>query len=81
VYINKVPTLYWFKNIAIRIHTNDHGPAHRHAEAPDAWPKIDLKTLQVMEAEGFTKSELKIITEFVSIRASRLMDKWKEIHQ
>jgi len=76
-----VPTLYRFKNIAIRIHTQDHAPAHVHAESPDGWAKIDLKTLQVIEADGFTKNELNIIVEFVAARATHLTDKWKEIHE
>ena len=81
MYILNVPTLYWFKNIAIRIHTKDHKPAHVHAEGPEAWAKIDLNLLKVIEAEGFTRSELNLIVEFVSTRASRLKDKWKEIHE
>ena len=81
MYIQIVPTLYWFKNIAIKIYTRDHGPAHVHAEGPDGRAKIDLESLEITEAEGFTKNELKIIVEFVSVRKFQLNTKWKEIHE
>lgn len=80
VYIQNVPTIYWFRNIAIRIHTRDHSPAHVHAEGPDGWAKIDLADCKVTEAEGFTRQELSLIVEFVTVRKMRLLEKWKEIH-
>ena len=72
--------VFRFKNIVVRIWSNDHEPPHVHIEAPDASAIFLLDTLEVRESEGFSSRDIKRIREQLEMRKEKLLEKWEEIH-
>ncbi|MEO5970807.1 MAG: DUF4160 domain-containing protein [Bdellovibrionia bacterium] len=61
-------------------------PPHIHAYYPrfkdhEASAKVRIDTLGIMEHDGFSKADLKMIQEKVSEHRDRLMEKWEEYHE
>lgn len=51
-----------------------------HVHGPDAFAKINLETLEIMKASGFSEKDLKIIQQQIFKRRSKILEKWEEIH-
>lgn len=62
------------------IRTRDHEPAHVHVVGPDRQVKIAIETLDVIENNGFSNKDLKLILKYLSSRKEQLIEKWEEIH-
>ena len=78
-----VVTVHRFANVRLVIYSNDHEPAHVHAEAPGASAKIQLEGGSgpaLIWQHGFSPSDLRqIMAEVLSCQA-RLLARWSEIH-
>jgi uncharacterized protein (DUF885 family) len=74
-------TIFWIRNkIRLVIHSRDHTPPHVHIIAPEAEARIAIETLEILEAHGFDRSDLKEFTEFIKERQEKIKEKWDEIH-
>ncbi|MCM2282019.1 MAG: DUF4160 domain-containing protein [Bdellovibrionaceae bacterium] len=65
--------------IRIEIKTRDHAPAHVHVVGPDAYAKIEIETLNIIESYGFSASDLNLLLKAILERQIKLMEKWNEI--
>ena len=72
--------IFRFKNLKFKIWSNDHAPPHVHIDGPDAHAQINLETLNVMKANGFSIKDLKIIQQQVFVRKIKILEKWEELH-
>ena len=74
-------TIFWIRNkIRLVIYSRDHRPPHVHIIAPDAEARITIETLEVLEAYGFDRSDVKEFIEFIKQRQEKIKEKWNEIH-
>jgi flavorubredoxin len=77
--------MFRFKNIVVRIWSDDHGHPHVEAFMPsmkgyEAKAKFWLDTLDCFESHGFSDKALRQIKEECKKRHEKLKEKWKEIH-
>lgn len=77
--------VYRFKNIVLRIWSDDHGFPHVEAFMPsmknyEAKAKFRIDTLECMESKGFSEKALRQIQEECKKRHEKLKAKWEEIH-
>lgn len=72
--------IFRFKNLKFKIWSNDHVPPHVHVHGPDAHAVVNLETLEIMKARGFSEKDLKLIQQQVFIRRIKILEKWEEIH-
>lgn len=72
--------IFRFKNLKFKIWSNDHAPAHVHVHGPDAHAIVNLETLEIMKARGFSEKDLKLIQQQIFIRRIKILEKWEEIH-
>ena len=76
-------TVVWLKSIRIEVRTrekNHIGRPHCHAVTHDCDASIDLLTFEVLESNGYTKSEVKEIIAKVQEYRDVLVAKWEEYH-
>ena len=74
-------TIFWIRNkMRLVIHSRDHRPPHVHIIAPDAEVRITIDTLEVLEVNGFDRSDIKEFVEFMKERQEKIKEKWNEIH-
>lgn len=72
--------IFRFKNLKFKIWSNDHDPPHVHVHAPEAHAKVNIETLEIMKANGFSEKDLKIIQQQIFKRKMKILEKWEEIH-
>jgi hypothetical protein len=69
------------QHIRARIHENDHNPPHVHVTGPGGAEAIfKLNGLELDRLIGFTRSDLKMIEEFLTANLDTLKEHWNEIH-
>lgn len=69
------------KHLAYKINEDDHNPPHIHVEGMGASVRINLLTLEVMDARtGFSTASLSRIIEKIRENRLILLDRWEEIH-
>lgn len=65
-----------------KINARDHQPPHVHVEGLGASVRINLLTLEVMDAKtGFSKSSVRNIIEFVKLHLTELLEVWNDYHE
>lgn len=72
--------IFRFKNLKFKIWSNDHDPPHLHVLGPDCHAKVNIETLEIMQAKGFSEKDLKIIQQQIFKRRAKIMEQWGEIH-
>lgn len=72
--------IFRFKNIKFKIWSHDHRPPHVHVYGPDAHAKINIESLEIIIAHGFSKNDLKIIQQQIFKRKIKILEKWENIH-
>jgi hypothetical protein len=69
------------QHLSYKINDDDHNPPHVHVEGGGASVRINLNTLEVMDAKtDFSPSTLKKIMEKVRENKWLLMDEWEKRH-
>ncbi|HMB01791.1 MAG TPA: DUF4160 domain-containing protein [Spirochaetota bacterium] len=76
-----MPVFLRTSNLKFAIRTNDHPPAHVHVLGPDAEAKIDLKSLDIISAAGFSKKDITRIISFLKDKKDILIKAWEEYHE
>lgn len=84
-YIVCMSEIFRFKNIIVRIWSDDHGYPHVEAFMPsmksyEAKAKFRLDTLECFESKGFSAKALREIRKECEKRHEKLKEKWEEIH-
>lgn len=65
----------------VRIHTNDHPPAHAHVWKGEKELEIDLNTFEVKNNRGYNTREIRQIRKLVTENRKLLLEKWNDIHE
>jgi hypothetical protein len=69
------------QHLSYRINDNDHNPPHVHVEGGGATVRINLLTLEVMDAKtDFSHATLRKILEKVQENKWLLLDEWMKAH-
>lgn len=81
-----MPTVLMIKNLIFMIHTRDHGFPHVtvYLGTPDsheAFAKVRLDKIGIIEADGFSKKALKEIELLTAKYQELWLEKWNEIHE
>jgi hypothetical protein len=72
-------TVLFNKHLKYKVNKRDHNPPHVHVEGGGASVRINLLTLEVMDAEtDFSLSTLRKIVEYVAGNKETLLEKWVE---
>jgi hypothetical protein len=71
------PTVYEFDGIKIKIHAKEHNPPHVHVEGKGCEARFDLKTLELMSNDGFSRSDISRIRKEIENRALSLLEIWE----
>jgi hypothetical protein len=74
-------TVVVFRNIRIKINTNDRLPPHVHVIRGGSKAKIEITTRKVCSSKGFTRSDLSRILSFLENNEDLFLEAWNEIHQ
>jgi hypothetical protein len=72
--------IFIFKNLKFKIWPNELEPPNVHVHGPDSFTKINLDTLEIMKASGFSEKDLKIIQQQIFKRRSKISEKWDEFN-
>ena len=80
-----MPTVLVIKKLLFVIHTRDHQPPHvevyfGNPETYEAWAKVRIDKVELLEAEGFTSSDLDQIVRICQARQKFLSSEWRRIH-
>jgi Domain of unknown function (DUF4160) len=79
-----MPTIIWIRNIRVVIYPNDHRPAHVHAIRGDEFSVFSLNCPtgppELVEAHGFSGTELNRISKAIAAQLQLLCLKWRSIH-
>lgn len=75
-----MPTVMTLANgkIKVSIYFKDHNPPHVHVDAPGASAVFAIKTLAIIEANGFTSKALRQIRKALKAHQEYLMEAWNE---
>lgn len=65
----------------VRIHTNDHPPAHAHVWKGEKEIQIDLNTFEVKNNRGYRMREIRQIRKLVTENRELLLEVWNDIHE
>ncbi len=65
----------------VRIHTNDHPPAHAHVWKGDKELQINLMTFEIIFNRGYNTREIRQIRRLVTENKELLRSVWNEIHK
>ena len=81
-----MPTVLKILNLMFVIHTRDHGYPHvtvyRGApESHDAFTKVRLDEVQIIELHGFSASAEKVILEIVTKNKGEWLEVWNETRE
>ena len=72
-----MPTLLFEQGFKFFFYANDHEPAHVHVLKGDAWAKIEIATLIVVNST-FKQQELKMCLALVAAHQAEFQEKWNE---
>lgn len=76
------PVVFSFRSLKFKINANDHSPPHVHVEGHGTSIRINLLTLEFMDAEtDFSKGALSAILDEVKQRRDELMEEWRRYHE
>lgn len=81
-----MPTVLKIFSLMFVIHTRDHGFPHVtvYDGTPESWEafaKIRIDEIEVIEAEGFHKKDLKMILQIVERYQQDWMEVWNETRE
>ena len=69
---------FWIgQHLRIEVRNKEHNPPHVHAIAKGAEAVVNLLTLELDEYEGFNKSTLNRILEWVRENQKLLLEEWE----
>ena len=69
-------------SLKFKINERDHNPPHLHVEGKGASVRINLLTLDWMDAETeFSRADLRRIKAFVKERQDYFLAEWQVIHE
>jgi hypothetical protein len=74
------PTVFSFDKIKVRIHAGDHNPPHVHVEGKGCSAVFELGTLELLENDGFSRSDIEKIRRQLSARALTLEEVWEKLN-
>ena len=76
------PVVFIFNSLKFKVNANDHSPPHVHVEGRGASVRINLLTLEFMDAQtDFSRSTLDLILGEVTKRRDELMEEWRRYHE
>lgn len=74
-------TVFRYRDVKIIIRTKDHDPPHVHVIRGDAEAVIEIISREILHSRGFTRNDIKRITEFLTRQEEALMEAWNAIHE
>ncbi|MCB9063280.1 MAG: DUF4160 domain-containing protein [Halobacteriovoraceae bacterium] len=78
--------VFWHDHFEVYVFSRDHNPPHCHIYFPKksnykGFLKIDLQNFEVIDLEGISKKDFKLIQNFLTEeRIKILMDEWERFH-
>ena len=73
--------VFLFRSARFMIRTKDHRPPHVHVIRGDCEAKLEIENGEIIWSEGFSRNDLRRITEVVVARKVLLLEAWDEIHK
>jgi hypothetical protein len=70
------PVVYQFDGIKVRIHKGDHNPPHVHVEGKGHEARFDLRTLELISNDGFSRADIVRVRSELEVRALSLREIW-----
>lgn len=75
-----MPVIIVFLHFRISINDKDHNPPHCHINGKGGSARYDLKSMEYMSLEGFSKSDARKIEEIIKTYRDELMEAWEVRH-
>lgn len=76
------PVVFYFESLKFKINVKDHNPSQAHVEGRGTSVRINLLTLEFMDAQNdFSKGTLELILFEVTRRKDELMEEWRKYHE
>jgi hypothetical protein len=76
-----MPTVLEHLGLKYKINANDHNPPHAHIEGRGGSVRVDLRSFDVMSANGFSQKDINRIVNIVKLYREQLMEVWDEYHE
>jgi hypothetical protein len=73
-----MPTLLKEKGFRFFFFSNEHLPKHIHIEKQNAYAKINLINLEIIESYGFNSKEISVILSIVEKNRDDFIKAWDE---
>lgn len=74
-------TVLKLRHLKFKINANDHNPPHVHIEGMGASVRINLVTMEVMDAETeFSAALLRKIEKYVLEYREEFLERWADYH-
>lgn len=73
-----MPTIFRFFGFAFMFYANDHEPIHVHVVKGKQRAKFTINPVQLVENNGLSKSELKMVTAVVEANQELISEHWNK---
>jgi hypothetical protein len=82
IYTSRMVTVLRVGKLKYKVNRRDHSPPHVHVEGGGATIRVNLLTLEVMDAStDFSKSMVRKIVTYIAEHKEELLEKWVEYHE
>jgi len=82
IYTLQMVTVLRVGKLKYKVNRRDHSPPHVHVEGGGATLRVNLLTLEVMDASTeFSKSMVRKIVTYIAEHKEELLEKWVEYHE
>ena len=68
-------------SLKVKINSNDHEPAHVHIRLNNSEAKMEIETMEIYWARGFSQKELNRIEKALIDYKDYFQEKWNEIQK
>lgn len=76
-----MPTIMTINSVRFYVYFNDHGVPHCHVIKDQCEAKIEINSGVCVAVNGFSKKDVKKLSEIVKTNSSILMDAWREYNE
>jgi hypothetical protein len=74
-------TMVEFYGFKIKVNAKDHNPPHVHIEGNGCNGRYNILDRCWMDADGFSRNDLKKIEQVIFLNHEILMNQWSEFHE
>lgn len=74
------PTIFREGSYQFIIYANDHVPPHVHVRAAGRRARIKLEPIELLDNDGFSQSQLRLIIRLTEQHRAELLRAWNEFH-